>query len=797
MRNEGMSKELWSIIKKFVGNKVVLDRPERYRVLAASLFKEIKDHKDLLPGANGPLKGEKCKQVIGILSEENYLVRLDSVLDDGEIFYLENYYKDVVEFCLDLYGQSIAMKNGLCTQPRELTKFCVEMLSLNINGSIGAKVYNPFGGLASYAIENRDYECYGEELDRVAWAFMQIRLDANRNKSQYALGNSFKELGEKDNTYDVVITTPPFFYERGTAYNEFDIAELAMENKLKDGGKLLMVMPMSFCFGKGKSESRMREYLLNNGYLTSVIALPKIFLPITSVSTCLVVAEKQRHERFVLIDGSSYGSKNDAGEFKFEYKSLLDAIRNGDEAVVTKPMASEDVVPYQGLTPMAYLLPELKAPEGYNKVKLGDLAESVRFEFRPKDVVEEGRWVQTSNLSNDELDAVRYPKDFPVRKMGNMSRICDREMLLLSNIRNLKPTVLKGSPDDVVYISPGVFAFTLREDAKRTVSMEYLAYAIARHAYRLVPKGVTIPRIDMEQLMNMELLIPSLDVQEKELGDAKREKDSVKKREENIEDLMRRREENIIKALRGKRHKYAPYINNAYSAIRRVMKHLKENGEAEEMIDGVTPRTVEETLKLGMIGIEKLSEFMVGLTDVFEKDYGEASQLDLVAYFKRYETQNVGENYRVEFDYQEIENESDAEDASDFVSEPQETYGKEDVHAYVMINENDFTDLVVNQIVSNAKKHGFIDANRKDYSIRIKLGVAGGNYVVSFSNNGAPMNKEIDVETFRRDGVAVGATKGEGIGGRQIYNTIEHFGGSMEIRNGEEVTFIVKLPIAG
>ena len=227
------------------------------------------------------------------------------------------------------------------------------------------------------------------------------------------------------------------------------------------------------------------------------------------------------------------------------------------------------------------------------------------------------------------------------------------------------------------------------------------------------------------------------------------------------------------------------------------MKHLKENGEAEEIIDGVTPRTVEETLKLGMIGIEKLSEFMVGLTDMFEKDYGEASQLDLVAYFKRYEIQNVGENYRVEFDYQEIENESDAEDASDFVSEPQETYGKEDVHAYVMINENDFTDLVVNQIVSNAKKHGFIDANRKDYSIRIKLGVAGGNYVVSFSNNGAPMSKEIDVETFRRDGVAVGATKGEGIGGRQIYNTIEHFGGSMEIRNGEEVTFIVKLPIAG
>ena len=72
------------------------------------------------------------------------------------------------------------------------------------------------------------------------------------------------------------------------------------------------------------------------------------------------------------------------------------------------------------------------------------------------------------------------------------------------------------------------------------------------------------------------------------------------------------------------------------------------------------------------------------------------------------------------------------------------------------------------------------------------------SYVVEFKNNGKPMSEGLDTSRYGTDGAKFGTTKGEGHGGAIVKETIEHFGGSIEVINAPErlfpVSIIIKLP---
>ena len=144
--------------------------------------------------------------------------------------------------------------NHSMIQPEELTRVILTQYK-------GGSIYNPFAGLASYAIQlhhacgsKLDYffdnigdYYYGEEIQKLAWAIGKLRLLAFDSDSRnYNLNDSTKWRGGEANN---VLSTPPFVQIN----NEDGQKEYADHFVIRRGidmlaanGLLACVVPMSF-----------------------------------------------------------------------------------------------------------------------------------------------------------------------------------------------------------------------------------------------------------------------------------------------------------------------------------------------------------------------------------------------------------------------------------------------------------------------------------------------------------------------------------------------------------------------
>lgn len=102
--------------------------------------------------------------------------------------------------------------------------------------------------------------------------------------------------------------------------------------------------------------------------------------------------------------------------------------------------------------------------------------------------------------------------------------------------------------------------------------------------------------------------------------------------------------------------------------------------------------------------------------------------------------------------------------------------------------------IIFDNIVSNAVAHGFSDPD-KEYVIHIDFEAEGTSYVLSISNNGDPLPAGKDPSEVFVWGKTEGGKEHAGIGGYQVKDLMERFGGQAEIIStpDEEFTVTYKL----
>ena len=115
----------------------------------------------------------------------------------------------------------------------------------------------------------------------------------------------------------------------------------------------------------------------------------------------------------------------------------------------------------------------------------------------------------------------------------------------------------------------------------------------------------------------------------------------------------------------------------------------------------------------------------------------------------------------------------------------------------IYVASNDFHRLV-NNILNNAKRHGFTDPNNKDYVVQINTSInaESGMYQIDFRNNGNPLPEGMNKMRYGIKGEKAGKTAGTGLGGNYVKSFVEHYGGDYDIfmENGWTVVRIY-LPI--
>jgi K+-sensing histidine kinase KdpD len=105
---------------------------------------------------------------------------------------------------------------------------------------------------------------------------------------------------------------------------------------------------------------------------------------------------------------------------------------------------------------------------------------------------------------------------------------------------------------------------------------------------------------------------------------------------------------------------------------------------------------------------------------------------------------------------------------------------------------------VVNNIIANAEKHGFVDSERKDYKLDIRLGLNDDRtmYQIDFANNGKSLPTGFDKRLYGIRGEKAGCTAGAGIGGHIVKSFVENYNGDYDLfMDNNEVVIRILLPI--
>lgn len=121
----------------------------------------------------------------------------------------------------------------------------------------------------------------------------------------------------------------------------------------------------------------------------------------------------------------------------------------------------------------------------------------------------------------------------------------------------------------------------------------------------------------------------------------------------------------------------------------------------------------------------------------------------------------------------------------------------------VNINNEDFVEKVLDNIISNAIKYGFTDQKENRYKILFILEaimIDGHKYAkITIANNGNPLAKNMTPEKIFEWGETTG---GNGVGGYIMKETIQHYGGTIEVKtfdndvDGYTIAYVIILPLS-
>ena len=263
---------------------------------------------------------------------ENGLKHLFSVLIEINKQVLTENFPNIFDSVLYRISQSQGRYSGEFIQPVELTRFMCGLADLKKD----TKVFNPFAGSASFGVYlPQGYNYFGQELNHKTWALGTLRLMAysRLDQSNYICDDSILHWPDPTEKFDLIISNPPFGIRLGNQYNGEKSSYRNVEHllidkglqSLNEEGKLVVLLPKSFLF-RGMSEQSLREYLVQEDLIDTIIELPSGILSNIGISLNIVVLSKRKKTpgKVRFVDARKFIITKDSRDKVLNDKKLLD-----------------------------------------------------------------------------------------------------------------------------------------------------------------------------------------------------------------------------------------------------------------------------------------------------------------------------------------------------------------------------------------------------------------------------------------------------------------------------------------
>ena len=237
---------------------------------------------------------------------------------------------DAYEYLISNFASDAGKKGGEFFTPPEVSTLIAKIVS----DRTGIKIYDPTCGSGSLLIKvnkeigRENCTIYGQEKNSQTFALcrMNMYLHEIGDEAKIEWGDTIKEPKFTDKgelrKFDVVVANPPFSLDKwgeeialNDKYNRFEFGVppkskvdlaflLHMINSMKENGITAVVMPHGVLFREA-GEGFIREKIIENNLIDTIIGLPPNLFYVTSIPACIIVLKNNRKNKDIFfIDAS-------------------------------------------------------------------------------------------------------------------------------------------------------------------------------------------------------------------------------------------------------------------------------------------------------------------------------------------------------------------------------------------------------------------------------------------------------------------------------------------------------------
>ena len=665
----------------------------------------------------------------------------EGILNEFELGHLKSQIRTVFDLVVKPYEFVHKGGEGFM-QPKEVTDFILKIADFPKD----VTVYNPFAGAASYVV-GLPNKVVGEEINPITWALAQIRMSEELfDTSEITLGDSFVSLAD-GKKYKAILSSPAYLYEK-----EHSIFEIIrhLYDKLEDGGKMVCLVPAGFLFSGSPKERAIRERLIADRAISAVVKLPNNIFGYTNINQDVIIVTKAKpNESILFADASGYTrfAKSVYKATTFDYSQFISDLEDEVDdyydrgcviynSTIGAPILYTEIIG-SDLSPERYLIPK---PD--NSIQLSSLASVVTGE-RDHDKSAE------YYISSSSLPEMMHRKPFvPGRIKGKESDakeqvILEGDYVIIALRKGEIRTVYLENFRGVVAIPSKSIIILKPADG---VSAKYLAALLSTEMAKkqiVVANHDIIPQFGKFNIS--EIMVANLETPKE------REKLIAEVLSSEMGELERELEEDhkaYVREVRSTRHAMIQTLSALSSNWEQLKLFSELNGGYIKMADVVgriNPITVENLMKSIGHAVRTLQNQVESLR--YERaDWGAEEDIDPVEFISSYIETHSSPDIKMEL--------VERNNSADFSYFDEKTGDYQTVHSdavSVFKAPRRLVERIFNNIVSNAKSHGF-SSRDKENIIRFQWEEEGYNLVIKIANNGAPLKEGVTGEDVLMNG---------------------------------------------
>lgn len=640
---------------------------------------------------------------------------------------------------------------GNFKQPKELTDLVLFLVKEK-----GCKnIYNPFAGFGSYAFADFIEHYYGQEIDFATCNVAKMRLELNDiDNSFFSCADSIKEWD--DHGADCIVSTPPFgvklTHEQREIYGVSTIDEFLVSKFISGSSQYgFFVVPNGFCFRTNVYAHTIRRTICDYNWLESVISLPSGIFNSASVSTSLIVLNKQRgkNDSICFVDAEKLFTVNKIGRRNLNVSDVLHAISDFDSNITYHVSIQDLILNDYSFDIIRYSTQDLSVSEGQKVVSLRELLrqdKGQRCEFR-------------DDLVRNVLAASNYVDD--IVKLGDV----DNEVMVSQPKHKFVGPHLAINLQGKIYVNKGESSFYVGTALSNSVfivnndivDIEYMAYKLLDSGILgKVIGGAFVPRLNTNQLLSLNIAI-----------------DVDKEKQRRIVSNIRRR------FLENERKRLG--IREAGGDLTHMLRMPKESiANSIDML--LSSEYMSEADRESVKSINDNFRYMLRLINMIGADFSSMSvpshKVNIAELIKDY----VSSLRHLLF--------ANCFDIVEDITMSDEVF----IHC-----DEDLIRVILDTAFLNAYNHGF--EQKYSDSNKVKLGCRpvdydGKSYVcITIANNGSPLTAGFSIEEFATRGKKAGKMGNTGKGGYHIFTIAKKYDGYINISSSEEWPFILDVLI--